>query len=174
MKMSGFEPLENLLSAKATRPLLLLSILLFSAGPGLAAGLAPTTAGMLGNKFTNGNARLYNQYLKDPAPTINHGIDELTKQYFKDPAPTKGTHIDPELQSQGKDQDSFTHEETVQHGYPPNSNNNNNNGYDDCESSSDDRACKNRTLFQAPGNWDVSGRINPSTSKKLRSFGDAE
>jgi hypothetical protein len=178
MKMSGFEPLENLRSAKATRALLLLSIFLFSAGPGLAAGvlptivkptiesnhLAPTTAGA---PFGHGN----------PAPTTagKPTIEELFKKYSNDSAPTKGIYIDRDLQSQGKDQDSFIHEETVQHGMPLDSNNNRNNN---CESSSDelaqlngnyldDLACKNRTIFHAPGIWGGSG----SCCKKTRRFG---
>ena len=150
--MSGFEPLVNLRSAKATRALLLLSIFLFSAGPGLAAGLAPTTAGMPRTEFSHGN--LYNY---DPAPTINHGIDELSKQWLKDLGPTKEIHIDRELQSQGKDQDTITHEETVRHVGPNPNNNTNNNRNNNCESSSGDlsyhtfdsdaSACKNRTRF---------------------------
>jgi hypothetical protein len=151
--MSGFESLKNLRSAKATRALLLLSIFLFSAGPGLAAGLAP--AGM--PRFNPGNEGLY----EHSAPTT---IKELYKQYSKDTAPTKGILIDRDLQSQSKDQDSFTHEHTVEHGMPPNSNNNKNNN---CESNSDHSilelhegnafvsdasACKH-----APGIWGDSG-----------------
>lgn len=162
--MSGFEPLENLRSAKATRALLLLSIFLFSAGPGLAAGVLPTIV----------KPTIESNHLA-PTTAGKPTIEELFKKYSNDSAPTKGIYIDRDLQSQGKDQDSFTHEETVQHGMPLDSNNNRNNN---CESNSDelaqlngnyldDLACKNRTIFHAPGIWGGSG----SCCKKTRRFG---
>ncbi len=149
--MSGFERLENLRSAKATRALLLLSIFLFSAGSGLAAGVlpsteaineaptiiraaptiiraAPTTAGVL----FNGNEGL----LKGRGPTtrLKNAIDVLHTEYSKVHTPTKAIHIAPELQFQDKDQDIFRHDVTVEEGGPlphnphsphnPNKNNN--------------------------------------------------
>jgi hypothetical protein len=139
MKMSGFERLKNLRSAKATRAIVILSIFLLSAGPGLAAGL------LRGHQQTP--------------------INTLSNSWSKDHAPMKVKRIDPELLSLSKDKESnkdlFTHEETVHHPIPnPNRNNN-------CESSSydlfaptkltgmnlDDSACRNRT-----GIWSGSGR----------------
>jgi hypothetical protein len=153
MKMSGFEPLENLRSAKATRALLLLSIFLFSAGPGLAAGVLPTPAPTIEFSHpaptTKFNHPAPTTEFSHPAPTIefNHpapttagkpktGIDELIKQYSKDPAATKGIHIDRELQSQDKDQDSFRHEQTIDAGIPDNLNKNNTNKNNNCTISS--------------------------------------
>ena len=137
--MSRFEPLKNLRSTKATRALVLLSIFLLSAGPGLAAGML------------RGSQKI--------------PINTLSNSWSKDRAPMKARRIDPELLLLSKDKasnkDLFTHEETVQHPIPnPNRNNN-------CESSSDDlfaptkltrmnlddSACKNRT-----GIWSGSGR----------------
>jgi hypothetical protein len=197
MKMSGFEPLENLRSAKATRALLLLSVFLFSASPGLAAGLLPTIE--FNHPAPTFNHPAPTTEFNHPAPTLNHPapttefnhpaptfnhpapttelnhpapmlnypahttagvpktrIDELIKQYSKDPAATKEIHIDRELQSQDKDQDSFRHEVTIDAGIPDNFNKNNTNKNNNCKNNSDhdieftwngtnsdDSACKN-------------------------------
>jgi hypothetical protein len=174
MKMSGFEPLENLRSAKATRALLLLSVFLFSASPGLAAGLLPTIefnhpAPTFNHPAptTEFNHPAPTTELNHPAPMLNYPahttagvpktrIDELIKQYSKDPAATKEIHIDRELQSQDKDQDSFRHEVTIDAGIPDNFNKNNTNKNNNCKNNSDhdieftwngtnsdDSACKN-------------------------------
>jgi hypothetical protein len=146
--MSGFEPLENLRSAKATRALLLLSIFLFSASPGLAAGVLPTIVNHPAPTIefnhppptTAGKPTIeFNHQFNHPSPTTagepTTRIDELIKQYSKDPAATKERNIDRELQSQDKDQDSFRHEVTIDAGIPDNQNNTNKNN--NCKNNSD-------------------------------------
>jgi hypothetical protein len=118
MKMPASGPLKNLRGAKAARALVLLSIFLPSVGPALAAGAVPART----PTPSSFNATI--------PSSINGGIYSLKYKFSEDPAPMKAVRPDHELQSHGKDKDTFIHEEPVEHGIPYRNNK--------CESSSGD------------------------------------
>ncbi len=126
--VSAFEPEENLGRAKATLPLLLLSMFFFSASPALGFEAKPE---------------------KIPIPSIersyNPEVDRLFEQYKKDHGATKEHRVDPDLRSQGKGPDTIIHKEITEHG----------NTKPGCESNATDLHCRMNRIKELAGSDDA-------------------